>query len=83
MRMTAIQMNNLWSYLNGMTLSLANRKWLAEKLLESSIEEKGKTSELDATLAKFHSDWGGNGSAMEIAEDLRHSRINSRTVESW
>ncbi len=29
---------------------------------------------LDAALAKFHKDWGGEGSAMEIAEELRSAR---------
>ena len=38
---------------------------------------------LDAALAKFHKDWGGEGTAMEIAEELRSSRENSRTVETW
>ena len=38
---------------------------------------------LDAALAKFHKDWGGEGTAMEIAEELRGSRENSRTVETW
>ena len=38
---------------------------------------------LDAALAKFHKDWGGEGSAMEIAEELRSGRDNSRTVETW
>jgi hypothetical protein len=38
---------------------------------------------LDAALAKFHKDWGGEGTAKEIAEELRSSRDNSRTVETW
>lgn len=38
---------------------------------------------LNAALAKFHKDWGGNGTAMEIAEELRTSRANTRTVETW
>ena len=38
---------------------------------------------LDAALAKFHKDWGGEGTAMEIAEELRSSRENSRTIEAW
>jgi hypothetical protein len=38
---------------------------------------------LDAALAKFHKDWGGEGTAMEIAEELRGSRENSRTIETW
>ena len=38
---------------------------------------------LDAALAKFHKDWGGEGTAMEIADGLRGSRENSRTIETW
>ena len=38
---------------------------------------------LDAALAKFHKDWGGEGTAREIADELRSSRENSRTVETW
>ena len=37
---------------------------------------------LDAALAKFHKDWGGEGTAREIADELRSSRENSRTVET-
>lgn len=38
---------------------------------------------LDAALAKFHKDWGGDGSSLEIAEELRSGRGNTRTVETW
>ena len=31
--MNAVSMNNLWSYLQGLSLSAANRQWLAERLL--------------------------------------------------
>lgn len=32
--MNAISMNNLWNYLQGLSLTASNRKWLAEKLIE-------------------------------------------------
>ncbi len=38
---------------------------------------------LDAALRMFHSDWGGEGDAMEIATDLRRNVENCRTVETW
>jgi hypothetical protein len=38
---------------------------------------------LDAALAKFHKDWGCDGSSLEIAEELRSGRGNTRTVETW
>ena len=38
---------------------------------------------LDAALARFHKDWGGDGSAQEIADELRHNVVNNRTIEDW
>ena len=32
--MNAVSMNNLWNYLQGLSLTADNRKWLAEKLAE-------------------------------------------------
>ena len=32
--MNAVSMNNLWTYLQGLSLTASNRKWLAEKLIE-------------------------------------------------
>lgn len=38
--MNTVSMNNLWNYLKGLSLTAQNRHWLAEKLLESSLEPK-------------------------------------------
>ena len=32
--MNAVSMNNLWSYLQGLSLTARNRRWLAERLTE-------------------------------------------------
>ena len=32
--MNAVSMNNLWAYLQGLSLTDSNRKWLAERLVE-------------------------------------------------
>ena len=32
-QMNAVSMNNLWLYLQGLSLTADNRKWLAEKLI--------------------------------------------------
>ena len=32
--MTTVALNNLWNYLQGLSLTASNRKWLAEKLIE-------------------------------------------------
>ncbi len=33
--MNAVSLNNLWTYIQGLSLTASNRKWLAEKLIES------------------------------------------------
>ena len=44
--MNAISLNNLWSYLQGLTLTASNKKWLADHLYESArIEERPMTHE--------------------------------------
>lgn len=32
--MNAASLNNLWTYIQGLSLTASNRKWLAEKLIE-------------------------------------------------
>ena len=38
--MNAISLNNLWSYLQGLTLTASNKKWLADHLYESAKAER-------------------------------------------
>lgn len=38
--MNALSMNNLWNYLQGLSLTASNQRWLAERLLESSESKK-------------------------------------------
>lgn len=60
--------------------------FLTESIAES-VEAGCLKDENDAwveeSLAKFHDDWGGSGTPMEIAEELRNGVVNSRTVEAW
>ena len=46
--MTAFALNNLWTYLQGLSLSQTDREWLASKL----IMPKEKTSDLSAEERK-------------------------------
>ena len=40
--MNAISMNNLWNYLQGLSMSASNRRWLAERLMNpSDVVEDG------------------------------------------
>jgi len=37
--MTTIQLNNLWTYIQGMALKKKDREWLAGKLLEPTADD--------------------------------------------
>ena len=41
--MNAVSLNNLWSYLQGLSLSASNQRWLAERLIEAATAAKGKS----------------------------------------
>lgn len=48
--MNAVSLNNLWSYLQGLTLTASNKKWLADHLYESAIIERrvvGASAEIE------------------------------------
>jgi len=36
--MNAVSMNNLWNYLQGLSLTASNRRWLAKRLVEAEQE---------------------------------------------
>ena len=46
--MTAVQLNNLWTYIQGMALKKKDREWLAGKLLEPKADDE-KTARQKAT----------------------------------
>ena len=41
--MTTMALNNLWSYLQGLSLSRKDRNWLASKLMEATEKEVAET----------------------------------------
>lgn len=49
--MNLVSMNNLWNYLKGLSMSAQNRQWLAERLLESSIDPTS-ISKADTTITE-------------------------------
>ena len=55
--MSTTAMNNLWNYLQGLSLSSRNKRWLAERLIESTAEQEtnrqaeGKITEADLMIS--------------------------------
>ncbi|MBR3522585.1 MAG: hypothetical protein IKN75_08745 [Prevotella sp.] len=38
--MNAVSLNNLWNYLQGLSLSASNQRWLGERLIEAAREDE-------------------------------------------
>ncbi len=68
--MNAISLNNLWSYLQGLSLTASNQRWLGERLLEASTsrstaaEEEIKLKKLNALFGVWS---GKDGERIEKA----------------
>ena len=84
--MTTFALNNLWAYLQGLSLSQNDREWLANKLImpkETNLVEDDN-ARLDEALAKFSGDFGGSADAMTVAEELRpHAVCSSIEAECY
>ena len=81
--MTTFALNNLWTYLQGLSLSQNDREWLANKLIMPTGDAVSSDSRLDAALSRFHKDWGGDKDVMEIAKELRQGVEMQRDVDTW
>jgi len=71
--MTSFALNNLWTYLQGLSLSQTDREWLANKL----IMPKEKTSELSleerkAEFLKMAGIWSETEEGKEYYEMMKH-----------
>jgi len=45
--MNAVSLNNLWSYLQGLSLTASNQRWLGERLIEASTAEKATSVDIE------------------------------------
>ncbi len=83
--MTSFALNNLWTYLQGLSLSQNDREWLANKLImpRETVSSAEDNARLDEALAKFSGDFGGSSDAMTVAKELRQGAKMVREVETW
>ena len=47
--MNAVSLNNLWYYLQGLSLTASNQRWLGERLIEASTAAKATSTEVATT----------------------------------
>ena len=60
--MNAISLNNLWSYIQGLSLTSNNQRWLAQRLIEAS-SAKTKTEDKDSKMQKLDAIFGALNNA--------------------
>ena len=69
--MNAVSLNNLWSYLQGLSLSASNQRWLGERLIEASASHTKAVNEEELKLKKLNDlfgVWSGqDGEQIEVA----------------
>lgn len=69
--MNAVSMNNLWTYIQGLSLTASNRKWLAEKLIEPEKKEVMSDQEIKEGLKE----------AFSQLDDLKQGKVKTRSAE--
>ena len=82
--MNAVSLNNLWSYLQGLSLTASNQRWLGERLIEASAakpleaEDKMKLEKLNALFGSWS---GTEGVRIEDAiKEARHAGYDRKLV---
>ncbi len=50
--MNTVSMNNLWNYLQGLSMTSSNRKWLAKKLIDATAETVTNDDEIRQGLTE-------------------------------
>lgn len=75
--MTTLALNNLWAYLQGLSLSQNDREWLANKLILPVEKSESSDERLKTFLSNISGEWEGDGT------DLRQSADMVREIETW
>ena len=73
--MNSVSLNNLWQYLEGLSLSKGNRRWLAERLMENDMAEDGKCVMNDDEIKE------GISVAFSQLKEVKSGKRETRSVE--
>lgn len=55
--MNAISLNNLWRYLQGLSLTASDQRWLADHLIEAADNVENKQSKKELVFPKIPKDY--------------------------
>ena len=55
--MNAVSLNNLWSYLQGLSLTASNQRWLASHLIEAAEKTENTVKKKELVFPKIPKDY--------------------------
>lgn len=64
--MNAISLNNLWSYLQGLSLTASNQRWLASHLMEAAESVEKKHQKVELVFPKIPKDYKPSAKVMAM-----------------
>ena len=65
--MNAISLNNLWSYLQGLSLTASNQRWLASHLMEAANSMEKKHNKAEPVFPKIPKDYKPSAKVMAMS----------------
>ena len=77
--MNATSLNNLWSYIQGLSLTASNRKWLAERLIEP-IKKETPVPPVSQTWEEAMSDLDESEREFECGDVLSGDEFNAECM---
>ena len=64
--MNAVSLNNLWSYLQGLSLTAGNQRWLASHLIEAAENVEKKQQKAELVFPKIPKDYKPSAKVMAM-----------------
>ena len=64
--MNAISLNNLWTYLQGLSLTASNQRWLASHLMEAADSAEKKQQKTELVFPKIPKDYKPSAKVMAM-----------------
>lgn len=74
--MNAVSLNNLWSYLQGLSLTKSNRQWLAAHLIEVTDKTRVEKKENKIVFPKIPANYKPSDKVMEMTLGELPSDVN-------
>lgn len=83
--MTALAIDKLWGFLQSLSLTANNKRWLAERLMESAEEQTVITERKKDSYKKSFGIWENDPEADLMEQAIKEGRksATSRVIESF